>query len=54
MKPPMTVLRQIGHKLTDYIDDIWLVGKTKMEVEQNITDPRATLTKPTNNIINDG
>ena len=44
MKPPMTVLRQIGHKLTDYIDDIWLVGKTKMEDEQNITDPRAILT----------
>ena len=53
MKPPMTVLRQMGHESADYIDDIRLLGKTKMEVEQNIIDNRAILTN-LGFVINDG
>ena len=53
MKPPMTVLRQMGHESADYIDDIRLLGKTKMEVEQNIIDNRAILPN-LGFIINDG
>ena len=45
MKPPMTVLRKTRHQSADYIDDAWLVGKTKREVEQNLMDTRAVLSK---------
>ena len=40
----MKVLRQMVHESADYIDDIWLVGKTKMEMEQNIIATRAIFT----------
>ena len=45
MKPLMAVLRQKGQESTDYIDDTWVVCKTKMEVDQNIVDTRVI---PTN------
>ena len=41
----MTFLRQLGHGPAAYIDDIWLVRKTKRKVEQKIINTRAV---PTN------
>ena len=37
----MTFLRQLGYGPTAYIDDIWLVRKTKRKVEQKIINTRA-------------
>ena len=40
----MTFLRQLSHGPAAYIDDIWLVGKTKRKVEQKMITARAVLT----------
>ena len=53
MKPPMTILRLMGHESADYVDDKWLVSKPKMEVEQNIIGTKTILTN-LSFIINDG
>ena len=53
MKPPMTILRLMGHESADYLDDKWLVSKPKMEVEQNIIGIKTILTN-LSFIINDG
>ena len=33
MKPPMSLLRQMGHESADYIDNIWLTGRTEIYSE---------------------
>ena len=40
MKPTMLVTRWKGHKLTDYIDDIWLMGRIISAAQQNIYDTK--------------
>ena len=43
MKPPMSALRRKSHDSAHYIDDIWLVGRNILAMQQNIFDTNSVL-----------